>query len=143
MLGAGDPEIYVKGFEIAVKESQPLSLMTSYNLINGEHAANKYDTVTALLRDEWGFEGLVMTDWGTTGSIFTDMEEQKGKYHASIAAGCIKAGNDLTMPGSQADIDSILQSVGAAEGSVPYPITKAELQACAYRILKVIMKCMG
>ena len=136
-------EIYVKGFEIAVKESQPLSLMTSYNLINGEHAANKYDTVTALLRDEWGFEGLVMTDWGTTGDIFGNEETQKGKYHPSIAAGCVKAGNDLTMPGSQADINSILQSVGAAEGSVPYPITKAELQACAYRILKVIMKCMG
>ena len=134
-------EIYVKGFEIAVKESQPLSLMTSYNLINGEHAANKYDTVTAMLRDEWGFEGLVMTDWGTTGDIFGGDEDNKRKYHPSDAAACIRAGNDLTMPGSQLDFDSISRSVGAKEGEVFCPITKAQLQLCSYRILKVIMGC--
>ncbi len=134
-------EIYVKGFEIAVKESQPLSLMTSYNLINGVHAANKYDTVTAMLRDEWGFKGLVMTDWGTTGDLFGGEETQKKKYHSSDAAACIKAGNDLTMPGSQLDYDSIVKSVGAKEGEVFCPITKAELQLCSYRILNVILAC--
>ena len=134
-------EIYVKGFEIAVKESQPLSLMTSYNLINGVHAANKYDTVTAMLRDEWGFKGLVMTDWGTTGDLFGGEETQKKKYHPSDAAACIKAGNDLTMPGSQLDYDSIVKSVGAKEGEVFCPITKAELQLCSYRILNVILAC--
>ena len=134
-------EIFVKGFEIAVKESQPLSLMTSYNLINGEHAANKYDTVTAMLRDEWGFEGLVMTDWGTTGDIFGGDEDNKRKYHPSDAAACIRAGNDLTMPGSQLDFDSISRSGGAKEGEVFCPITKAQLQLCSYRILKVIMGC--
>ena len=134
-------EIYLKGFEIAVKESQPLSLMTSYNLINGEHAANKYDTVTAMLRDEWGFEGLVMTDWGTTGGPgFFGEEPPVRKYPDSDAAGCIKAGNDLTMPGGEHDLNSIINSVGAMEGEVRYPITKAELQLCAYRILKVIRK---
>ena len=133
-------EIYVKGFEIAVKESQPLSLMTSYNLINGEHAANKYDTVTAMLRDEWGFEGIVMTDWGTTGGLGIFGEEPERKYAPSDAAGCIKAGNDLTMPGGEWDLQSIINSVGANEGEVRYPLTKAELQLCAWRILKIIQK---
>ena len=135
-------EIYTKGFQIAVKESQPLSLMTSYNLINGTHAANNYDTVTALLRDEWGFKGLVMTDWGTTGDIFGGDPNDGRKYHPSDAAACIKAGNDLTMPGSQLDYDVIVKSVGAKEGEVFCPITKAELQLCSYRILKVILDCV-
>ena len=132
-------EIYLKGFEIAVKESQPLSLMSSYNLVNGEHAANKYDTLTALLRDEWGFEGFVMTDWGTTGHGSPDDDQHK--YPTSDPAGCIKAGNDLIEPGSQRDVDIIIQSVDAKPGEVRYPITRAELQLCAYRILKVILNC--
>ncbi len=135
-------EIYLKGFEIAVKESQPLSLMTSYNLVNGEHAANKYDTVTAMLRDEWGFKGLVMTDWGTTGGIgFFGEEPPKRKYQDADAAGCIKAGNDLTMPGGEHDLLSIINSVDAREGEARYPITKAELQLCAWRVLDLILKC--
>jgi beta-glucosidase len=116
--------------------------MTSYNLINGEHAANKYDTVTALLRDEWGFKGLVMTDWGTTGDIFGGDPNDGRKYHPSDAAACIKAGNDLTMPGSELDYNQIVKSVGAKEGEVFCPITKAELQLCAYRILRVIRDCV-
>ena len=134
-------EIYLKGFEIAVKTAQPLSLMSSYNLVNGEHAANKYDTLTALLRDEWGFNGFVMTDWGTTGGMTIGGENVK-KYPSSDAAGCIKAGNDLTEPGNQMDVDTIIRSVGAKEGDegVRYPITKAELQLCAYHILKIAMK---
>ena len=132
-------EIYVKGFEIAVKESQPLSLMSSYNLVNGEHAANKYDTLTALLRDEWGFKGFVMTDWGTTGHGRPGEDEHK--YPTSDPAGCIKAGNDLIEPGNQNDVDVIIKSVDAKEGEVRCPITKGELQACALRILRVICKC--
>ena len=116
--------------------------MTSYNLVNGEHAANKYDTVTSMLRDEWGFEGFVMTDWGTTGGMgFFGEEPPKRKYPDADAAGCIKAGNDMTQPGGEHDLASIINSVDAREGEVRYPITKAELQLCAYRILKVIMKC--
>lgn len=132
-------EIYLKGFEIAVKDSQPLAIMTSYNLLNGIHTANNYDLITAIARDEWGFEGVVMTDWGTTGSI--DMEPGKQfKYGHSNAAGCIWAGNDLNMPGSKEDKEEILKSVDAKEGEVRYPITKADLQACAKRVLSIVMK---
>ena len=59
-------EIYLKGFEIAIRNAQPMAMMTSYNLINGVHAANSYDICTKAARDEWGFEGAIMTDWTTT-----------------------------------------------------------------------------
>ena len=119
-------EIYLKGFEIAVKTAQPLALMTSYNLVNGIHSANHRELLTDILRCEWGFKGLVMTDWGTT-------EDKPGfKYGASDAALCVKAGNDLTMPGSQADVDAIVNAVGKE-------LTLSELQACARRILELVL----
>ena len=65
------------------------------------------------------------------------------KYPASDAAGCIKAGNDLTMPGSQSDLDTIIKSVGAKVGEVRYPLTLAELQVCAYRVLRTIFDVVG
>ncbi len=116
--------------------------MTSYNLINGEHTANSYDLITAIARDEWGFEGFVMTDWDTTGSMhaLSGAEENAPKYGDSYASGCIKAGNDLTMPGSDADVEDILNALGKKEGEVPYPITLGDLQSCAKHILKVIME---
>ena len=130
-------EIYLKGFEIAVETAQPMSIMSSYNLVNGIHTANSYDLLTALARDEWGFEGIVMTDWGTTGGM--EMEQGRTfKYGCSNAAGCIKAGNDLIMPGSQNDVDEIVKSVGAKEGEVEYPLTLEELQTCAGRILRMV-----
>ena len=127
-------EIYLRGFEIAVKEASPLSLMTSYNLLNGLHTANSYELLTSILRDEWGFEGLVMTDWGTTGG--GDMNPaMDSKYGFSDPAGCIKAGNDLIMPGSQQDVDAILAAL--RDGT----LTKAELQACALRVLSLVRLC--
>ena len=131
-------EIYLKGFEIAVREAQPRSIMTSYNLINGEHTANSYDLINAIARDEWGFEGIVMTDWGTTGGMLGGGAQFK--YGNSYASGCIKAGNDLTMPGSDNDVNDILDALGKKEGEVPYPLTIGELQACARRILNVILQ---
>ncbi len=119
-------ELYLKGFEIAVKESQPLSLMTSYNLLNGIHTANHRELLTDVLRSEWGFAGLVMTDWGTTDAA------DGFKYGASSPVQCIRAGNDLTMPGSQADVDAIVAAVGAE-------LPPAELQACAKRILALAL----
>lgn len=133
-------EIYLKGFEICIREAHPFSIMTSYNLINGEHTANSHDLITAFARDEWGFDGIVMTDWGTTGGMLGPEGPMKFKYGNSFASGCIKAGNDLTMPGSEADVNDILNVLGKKPGEVPYPLTLAELQAAAKRILSLIMR---
>jgi beta-glucosidase-like glycosyl hydrolase len=80
-------EIELKGFEYAVKSAQPMAIMTSYNKINGSWASRNYDTVTDILRGEWGFKGLVMTDWGGS--------------HGATAT--MYAGNDLIMPGGNPD----------------------------------------
>lgn len=80
-------EIYLKGFKIAVKEANAKSVMTSYNLINGIYTPNSFDLCTNVLRCEWGFNGVVMTDWLSTG---------RGLGDNGLA---IKAGNDLIMPG--------------------------------------------
>ena len=129
-------EIYLKGFEIAIKSSQPMSIMSSYNLINGTHTANHYDLLTAIARDEWGFAGIVMTDWGTTGSL-GGILSGAGTEH-SIPSLCIKAGNDLIMPGSQIDVDQIVESVTNENAS--YPISIADLQTCAKRMLSGILQ---
>lgn len=133
-------EIYLKSFEIAVKESQPMSIMTSYNLINGVHTANSRELLTSITRDEWGFEGIIMSDWGATGSGDPRKNERKFKYGFTGAAGCIKAGNDLIMPGGQLDVDDLLIAVGAMEGETDCPITIADLQACTKRMINVIMQ---
>ena len=116
-------EIYLKGFEIAIQESQPWAMMTSYNLVNGIHAANNYDLCTRLAREEFGFKGLIMTDWTTT--------EQGDDC---TAAGCILAGNDLVMPGQFSDHDSIRAAL--ASGS----LKEEQLRACIARIVRVILK---
>ncbi len=117
-------EIYLKGFEICVKESAPKALMSSYNLLNGTHTANRRDLLTDILRDEWAFSGFVMTDWSTTGNGLN-----KGKYGPSSAAQCIRAGNDLIMPGSRADVDGILDGLKTGK------LTWEELAVCAGRII--------
>ena len=133
-------EIYLKGFEIAIRKAQPLALMSSYNMLNGIHTANSVDLLTKAARQEWGFEGLIMTDWGTTAEPKPDLEGRMPLYGPSNAAACIKAGNDLLMPGSKEDIEEILASVDAEEGTVKYPITLEELRGCAERILRIIAK---
>ena len=116
-------EIYLKGFEIAVKESQPMSIMTSYNLINGIHAANNYDLCTETARNEWGFKGMIMTDWTTTEHGDT-----------CTASGCMRAGNDLVMPGCFGDHENLHREL--AEGT----LTIRDLKACIARLVSVIWK---
>lgn len=124
-------EIYLKGYEICIKESQPLAAMTSVNLINGIHAANDKDMLTHILRDEWGFDGVAMTDWGTTGVPGNNKGQ---KYDCAYAVDCIKAGNDLIMPGSQRDVDYILAAVENGE------LKKEALQRCAVNVIHLLLR---
>ena len=124
-------EIYLRGFEICVRSAQPMYLMSSYNFINGIHAANNRDTLTTTLREEWGFKGLVMTDWGTTGG--GSLMPPKGED--SLPALCIAAGNDLIESGNEGDVKDILASLA---GETDHPVTIDSLRLCASRILRVI-----
>lgn len=117
-------EIYLKGFEIAVKESQPMAIMTSYNKVNGVHTANSYDLCTEAARKEWGFEGIIMTDWTTTNA-----------GGGCSAAKCLRAGNDLIMPGKLSDRKEILDAV---HGLGTQFLDIRYLDECALRMLKVI-----
>lgn len=116
-------EVYLKGFEIAIRQAQPISIMTSYNLINGAHAANNYDLCTESARNEWGFKGAIMTDWTTT--------EQGDNCTAS---GCMTAGNDLVMPGCFGDHDNMHKEL--VEGTLKIE----DLKACIARLVSVIWK---
>lgn len=109
-------EIYLRGFEIAVKESAPLALMTSYNKLNGTYTGCRRDLITDILRCEWGYKGLVMTDWGTR-------YDPAAALHAQV---------DMMMPGADADRDAVL--AGLADGS----ITHAEVRRAAARVLALI-----
>ena len=114
-------EIYLKGFEICVKESAPKSVMTSYNLINGTYTPNSYDLCTKVLRNEWGFDGVVMTDWFST---------NKGQGRNDLA---IKAGNDLIMPGGNFYKKEILK--GLKKGT----ITVEDLKRATANVLRQIL----
>ncbi|MGK7193568.1 glycoside hydrolase family 3 N-terminal domain-containing protein [Faecalibacterium prausnitzii] len=113
-------EIYLRGFEIAVKESEPLALMTSYNKLNGTYSGCRHDLITDILRCEWGYKGLVMTDWGT-------QYDPAAALHAQV---------DLMMPGADADRDAVL--TGLTDGS----ITPAEVRRAAARVLALIEKSL-
>ena len=119
-------EIYLRGFEIAVKESQPHALMTSYNLLNGVHTSERRDLLEDILRAEFGFEGIVMTDW-----IIAVMSGKGNKYPAPNAAKIAAAGNDLIMPGGMGDYKAMMK--GLKQGLV----TRRQLQLNATRVYRM------
>ncbi len=111
-------ELYLKNFEIAIKEGKPWTVMSSYNKLNGEYTQQKHGLLTTVLRDEWGFDGIVMTDWGV----------KDGTVKSA------KAGNDLMEPGRQLEIDRLLAAVN--EGT----ISQEELDRNVRRMLQYIVK---
>ncbi|MBR0473967.1 MAG: glycoside hydrolase family 3 C-terminal domain-containing protein [Erysipelotrichaceae bacterium] len=113
-------EIYLKGFEIAVKKAKPWAVMTSYNLVNGVHTYASKDLCTEILRNEWGFEGLVMTDWGAT------------KVESDGNVKCMKSGNNLIMPGDNNVKKDLKKALANNQ------ITRKELEFCAADVLNVI-----
>ncbi|MBE6367667.1 MAG: beta-glucosidase [Lentisphaerae bacterium] len=116
-------EIYLKGFEIAVKTAQPWCIMSSYNLINGTHASSSYALLTQLLRNEWGFDGVVMTDWMSIEPLWKELS----------------AGNDLKMP-----VATLSDKAAAVGGEVDMDrmplVSRKVLATSARRILQLIMK---
>ena len=111
-------EIYLKNFEIAIKESDPWTVMSSYNQLNGEFTQQSHGLLTSVLRDDWGYTGIVMTDWGN----------KEGTVKAVIAQ------NDLMEPGNQNEIDRII--AGVKDGTIP----EADLDRNVRNLLNYIVK---
>jgi beta-glucosidase len=109
-------EIYLRGFEIAVKEGSPWTVMAAYNLINGTYASHSHDLLSTILREEWGFKGFVMSDW----------------FAGSNAVEQVNAGNDLIMPGQPEQAQAIVDA--AKNGS----ISEAQLNLAVRRVLEVM-----
>lgn len=111
-------EIYLKGFEIAVKESEPWTVMSSYNYINGTYASENEDLLTTLLRDEWGFKGMVMTDW----------------FGGKDAIAQMIAGNDMLQPGRSTQYDMIVDGVKSGK------LDESILDRNVKRVLELVLQ---
>ena len=111
-------ELYLKGFEICVREAQPWTIMSSYNRLNGPYTQECHELLTTILRDEWGFEGIVMTDW--TGQRNTALQ--------------IEAGNDLMQPGEPRQVQEIIDKVKSGE------LSQEALDICVGRVLQYVTK---
>ena len=109
-------EIYLKQFEIIVKESDPWTIMSSYNVINGHRASENKELLEDILRGEWGFQGMVTTDWWTRGEHYKE----------------IKAGNDVKMATGYPERVKKAMELGE--------LTRADLEHCARRVLELILK---
>lgn len=131
-------EIYLRNFGVCIEASQPMTIMTSYNLINGVHGANCYDSITCYAREECGFQGYVMTDWFTSNMrVSGAMAKPNPKYPCASSPLCIYAGNDVQMPGSEGNIEDIITAVQDGSLKLGY------LQRCAAKLLEVDLKCGG
>ena len=111
-------ELYLKAFEIAIKEGDPWCVMSAYNKLNGEYCESNYWLLTTILRDEWGYKGIVMTDWTAPRD----------------AAAQVSAGNDLLMPGKKEQIDDIISAVQKGR------LKMADVDKCVRRMLEYIVK---
>ena len=120
-------EIYLKGFGLCVRESQPCAVMTSYNLINGVHTSESRELTEDILRGEFGFQGIVMTDWVVGGSLMYNSK----RYPMPNAGKVALAGGDLFMPGSKADYDRCMAMVRSGE------LPRYQLELNATRVLRM------
>ena len=111
-------EIYLRGFEIMVREAKPWTIMSSYNQINGQFVQQSYDALTTILRREWGFDGVVVTDW-------TGVRSTKAQVHA---------GNDLMMPGYPQQVQDIVDAVNNGTLAI------ADVDTCVCRVLQLIVR---
>ncbi len=125
-------EIYLKGYEIAVKEGGAYAIMTTYGAVNGLWTAGNYDLLTTVLRSEWGFDGLVMTDWW---AMIND--EGQAPAQSNLAA-MVRAQNDVYMVVQDSGRNSGGDNLEAclADGT----LGRADLLTCAMNILKVLMR---
>ena len=119
-------EIYLKGFGICVRESQPKAVMTSYNLLNGTHTAEHRGLIMDILRAEFGYHGIVMTDWVTpmTGDARSAHRDSQAQYVTA-------AGGDLFMPGNKGDYDNLLQGIDSGA------VTLEQVKINASRMVKM------
>ena len=99
-------ELYLRGFGIAVRESSPRAVMTSYNLLNGVHTSERRDLIEDVLRAEFGFDGLVMTDW-----LIAQMKDRHAVHPIANPEKIPAAGNDILMPGTKGDYRLVLQAL--------------------------------
>lgn len=131
-------EIYLKNFEIAIKKAQPWTVMSSYNLVNGKMTSERRDLLTTILRDEWGYKGIVMTDWG--GGRDPIRRPHPGNVGLSAFNGLpdraanMYAGNDLIEPGGEDDIEDIENAVKSGKLDIKY------IDENVKRILQYIVK---